>query len=297
MKGTNLSDMVIFFVALCFVPSYSTGQGEDIAVGSDYFTYADYEPLSDRPINVFTYRPEGDLKAMPILFVMHGVLRNAADYRDNWIEIADKYGVLVVTPEFSKEHFPGSREYNLGGMFDKDGNQVEERFWAYSLIEPIFDRVLEMTGSEQTRYDIFGHSAGAQFTHRFFLFKDGLRARHVVSANAGWYTLPDFEIAFPYGLKNTAIDEEGLRNRLESRLLIQLGEEDNDPKHKYLRTTAEAMEQGAHRFERGHRFFERAQKTAEEQGVDFRWSIRTVPGVGHNNAKMASDIADYLFGE
>ncbi len=286
----------MLFAALFFTLSCGTGQTVEIIEGQDNFIFNSYEPLSNKPVRVFTYRPEGDVKTMPILFVMHGVLRNADDYRDNWIEIADKYQLLVVTPEFSREHFPGSRFYNLGGMFDQEGNPVDERFWSYSLIEPIFDQVLEMTGSEQSQYDIFGHSAGAQFTHRFFLFKDGLRANHVISANAGWYTMPDFDIEFPYGLKNTAVDEKSLKNKLESRLLIQLGEEDHDPKHKYLRTTPEAMKQGAHRFERGHTFYEAAHKFANTRGVDFNWSIRTVPEVGHENAKMAIDIAEHLYG-
>jgi len=285
-------------IAVCvFTLSCGTGQKVEIIEGRDNFIFNSYDPLSDKPVKVFTYRPEGDVQTMPILFVMHGVRRNADDYRDNWIDIADKYQLLVVTPEFSKEHFQGSRSYNLGGMFDEDGNPVDERLWSYSLIEPIFDEVLEMTGSEQTQYDIFGHSAGAQFTHRFFLFKGGLRANYVISANAGWYTMPDFDIEFPYGLKKTSIDEETLNNRLESWLLIQLGEEDNDPKHKYLRTTAEAMEQGSHRFERGHTFYEAAHKFANIRGVDFNWSIRTVPEVGHENARMAIDIAEHLYGE
>lgn len=295
MNKSYFSGTVIFLVSLLFFQACSNEPESDIGVGKGVFVFESYEPLADKPIRVFTYRPEGDLASMPILFVMHGTLRNADDYRDNWIEIADQYGVLVVTPEFNDEDFPGSRGYNLGGMFNEDGNQVDEQYWAYSLIEPIFDQVVEMTDSEQAGYDIFGHSAGAQFTHRLFLFKQGLRANHVISANAGWYTMPDFEIEFPYGLKNTAVDEEALTNRLESSMLIQLGEEDNDPNHRYLRTSDEAMEQGAHRFERGHNFYKEAQEIATDNGLNFQWSIRTVPGVGHENAKMAIDIADYLF--
>lgn len=267
-----------------------------IELGASSFTFDSYEPLQDKPVEVYTYRPEGDFSEMPILFVMHGILRNADTYRDNWIEIADEYGVIIVAPEFNGDDFPGALGYNLGGMFDQDINPVDEAFWAYSLIEPIFDEVIERLNSLQERYDIFGHSAGAQFTHRLFLFKEGLRANHVISANAGWYTMPDFEIEFPYGLKNTAADEESLRNRLESSMLIQLGEEDNDPNHRFLRTSDQAMKQGAHRFERGHTFYEVAESMANNVGADFKWAIRTVPEVGHDNAKMATDIAEYLFG-
>ena len=265
--------------------------------GASSFTFDSYEPLQDKPIEVYTYRPEGDFTQMPILFVMHGTLRNADTYRDNWIDIADEYGVLIVTPEFNSDDFPGARGYNLGGMFDGDGNPVDEASWAYSLIEPIFDEVLERTNSAQERYDIFGHSAGAQFTHRFFLFKEDLRTNHVIAANAGWYTLPDFETEFPYGMENTAMDTETLVQRLESRLMLQLGEEDNDPNHSQLRTSDNAMVQGDHRFARGHHFLETAQQIADDHNTELGWFIRTVPGVGHNNAQMALDVADYLFGD
>ncbi len=268
-----------------------------IELGTGSFLFDSYEPLQDKPVQVYTYRPEGNLSQMPILFVMHGTLRNADTYRDNWIEIADEYGVLIVSPEFNSDDFPGSRGYNLGGMFDEDGNPVDEAYWAYSLIEPIFDEVVELTNSSQEQYDIFGHSAGAQFTHRFFLFKEDLKTNHVIAANSGWYTLPDFETEFPYGMENTAMDRETLIQRLESRLMLQLGEEDNDPNHRYLRTSDYAMMQGDHRFERGHNFLENAQEIADEHGAELDWFIRTVPGVGHDNAQMALDVADYLFGE
>src|SRR5699024_1051299 len=142
----------------------------------------------------------------------------------------------------------------------------------YSLIEPVFDKVISLTGSDQKRYDMFGHSAGSQFAHRFFLFKKDIRIDKVISSNAGWYTMTDFDIGFPYGLKNTAVNEEILKQRFEQHLVIQLGENDNDPNARYLRTADEAMEQGAHRFERGHFFFDRAKEISKEMGIDLGWT-------------------------
>ena len=296
IRQKSIVSAIVIFMGLLFIQACSPEPEQVIETGQGSFVFDDYEPLPDKPVRVFTYRPDGDVTKMPILFVMHGTLRNADDYRDNWIEIADEHDVLIVTPQFNDEDFPGSGGYNLGGMFDEDGNQVDEQYWAYSLIEPIFDHVVELTGSEQTGYDIFGHSAGAQFTHRLFLFKEELRANHVISANAGWYTLTDFDIEFPYGLNNTAVDQDRLNQRLESRLLIQLGEEDTNSEDRYLRTSEEAMVQGNHRFERGHNFLSVAEEMAQDEGLELQWFIRTVPDVGHDNAKMAEDIADYLFG-
>lgn len=291
------TDFTLIFIFILFI-FHACSAGEEIGIehGKDSFVFDSYVPLKEKPIRVFTYRPAGDITTMPILFVMHGTLRNADTYRDNWADLAEEYGILIITPEFSDDDFPGSRGYNLGGMFDSDGHPVNEELWAYSLIEPIFDEVLELANSEQENYDIFGHSAGAQFTHRLFLFKENLRANHVISANAGWYTMPDFETEFPYGLKNTAVNEETLQSRLESRMLIQLGEEDVDPNDQYLRTSPEAMQQGRHRYERGHTFLEKAKQISNEHNAELEWFIRTVPGVGHDNAKMAIDLADYLYG-
>ena len=38
---------------------------------------------------------------------------------------------------------------------------------------------------------MFGHSAGGQFVHRFVQFKPNSRVNYAISANAGWYTVPD----------------------------------------------------------------------------------------------------------
>ncbi len=252
---------------------------------------------NNKSLQVYYYVPEGDVKTMPILFVMHGTNRNADDYRDNWIELANTYKILVVAPEFTRADYPGSRGYNLGNMFDKEGNKVPENRWAFSLIEPIFDKVIDLTQSDQKSYDMFGHSAGSQFTHRFILFEKNLRINRVVSSNAGWYTIPDFEIAFPYGLKNTMLKNETLANNFRMKHIIQLGEEDNDPNHKYLRKADEAMKQGKHRFERGNYFYQQAKNAAQKLNTPFNWEIRTVPGVGHKNAKMAIDAASYLYGD
>jgi hypothetical protein len=294
LKPAALSTLFLCFIFLL----QGCGPTQEIRIdpGQGMFLFDGYEPLSDKPVRVFTYRPEGDVSEMPILFVLHGTLRNADTYRDNWIDISEEHGVLIVTPEFNSDDFPGARGFNLGGMFDEDGNQTGERYWAYSLIEPIFDEVVARVNGSQESYDIFGHSAGAQFTHRLLLFKENLRANHVISSNAGWYTTPDFETEFPYGMKDTALDTDRLQERFSATLLIQLGEEDTDPEDRHLRTTENAMIQGMHRFERGHNFFDMAAAKAAELGSEFNWLIRTVPGVGHENALMAIDAAEYLYG-
>ena len=279
----------------CFLGavSYSFAQ---INEGAGTFNFNEYKPLKDKPIRVFYYRPEGDVTQMPILFVMHGVLRNADVYRDNWIKLAEQYKILVIVPEFSKEYYPSSRMYNFGNVQRKDKTINKESLWSFSVIDPIFDSVVRQTGSTQKKYDLFGHSAGSQFVHRFFLFKEHTKANRIVTANAGSYTVLDPDTPFPYGIKDMGFTEDRLKNLLQRQLVVQLGEADTDPNHKQLPRSEEAMKQGAFRLERGKYFYNTAKALAEKLKVPFKWEIRTVPGVAHDNGKMAVDAAKYLYG-
>ena len=271
---------------------------DSIPPGKSVFVFNEYAPLEDKPLTVWTFAPDSAaVDEVPIVFVLHGFGRDGKGYRDDWIRHARENNFLLVVPTFSEEDFPGGDGYNLGSLFTEGGDPVPEPEWAYSALEPLFDHVTDITGSDQDGYFLYGHSAGSQVAHRFLLFKPDNRARTVVAANAGWYTMPSFATAFPYGLKDAPTTPEALTDALGQRLVVHLGEEDDDPNAGALRTTPEAMAQGAHRVERGRTFFLAAQDAADSLGVPFNWTLRTVPDVGHDNEKMAADAADFLFGE
>src|SRR5690606_9637813 len=299
-KSTTLTRIAIFlFFCLNSLsePVWARSPTGKIKEGKGSFDYIVTQSETKKIIPVYYYRPEGDVTKMPILFVMHGTNRNADTYRDNWVDLAKEYNVLIIVPEFSREYFPTSRQYNYGNIMTKEGVHIPKSEWSYTLIDPIFDTVVQDVQSNESAYDIFGHSAGSQFTHRFAIFLNQTKANRIVSANAGTYTMPDFEVEFPFGLKGTICDQGCLRSAYAKKLVIQLGKEDTDPNHKHLNTSDEAMKQGSHRLERGHNFYERSQSIAKKHGWKFNWSIRQVPGVGHDNRGMAIDAAEYLYGK
>ena len=147
-KNTIMKRLLLylfFIISLPFTSIPVQSQDKVLTKGKGSFMFSEYEPLKNKPIRIWYYNPSDDPSELPVLFVMHGVNRNADDYRDNWVELAEKYQVIVIVPEFSKEHFPGAENYNLGGMFDEGGEAVAEEKWSYSLIEPIFDQVKKIT--------------------------------------------------------------------------------------------------------------------------------------------------------
>lgn len=267
-----------------------------LADGSGIFDFS-HPPLHKKDhMRIFYHKPAGDVANMPVLFVMHGINRNADTYRDNWVKLSEKHKILVIVPEFSNELFPRSGAYNLGNVRIKSGRLNDESEWAYSLIDPIFEEVVRRSGSKQQKYDLFGHSAGSQFAHRFLLFMKDTKANRIIAANAGTYMALERDVQYPWGLKGTNLSDEHLKAVLAREVVIHLGEKDIDPAHRHLNVTPQGMRQGKHRFERGHFFYETAKKLAEELGTDFNWKIRTVPNAAHSNARMANDIAGYLYG-
>lgn len=248
-------------------------------------------------IRVFYYKAENLPDNSPIMFVMHGVNRDADRYLAEWRRLARDHGFLLICPEFSETAFPGSRGYNLGNVFDASGNQNPEDQWSYSYIEGIFDEVKKRTGFNNRGYYMYGHSAGSQFVHRMIFFQPRARFIKAVSANAGWYTMPMPQVDFPYGLNNTPVSRRDLMRALNQPLLILLGTKDNDPNHRHLRRAPDAMRQGDHRFERGHTFYFVGEKQARHLGVNFGWEIKHVPGVAHSNRDMAVATVKELFGK
>lgn len=245
-------------------------------------------------LTVWHYQPARATADSPILFVIHGVGRNAEEYLTDWIEYADQGGFNLVVPEFSKTEFPGEAAFNSGNLFDTEGRPRPRPEWSYSVIEPLFDVMRQKLGSRRADYMIYGHSAGAQFVQRFLYFVPEARLSHVIAANAGWYMLPDLATPFPYGLKGTGADEAALRAALARPLVVLLGESDTDSNHQSLRRTPEADAQGLYRLARGQYFFDRAKSAAAARQVPHNWRLATAPGIAHSNKGMAPHALPYL---
>jgi len=243
--------------------------------------------LAHHQILVRYLNPSKENPSAPVLIVMHGVGRDADRYFSEWAPYARKYGLLLIVPEFSKKEYPGAEAYNDGNVVDKAGHPLPREAWSFSAIEPIFDAVKKRTGNTSKTYNLFGHSAGAQFVQRYIYFVPTARLNRVITANAGWYMLPDLNVAFPYGLKNTPVTESDLKHALQLPVTVLLGTADTDPDHHALRHTPESDAQGHNRLERGHYFFAYAKKAASKYETPLNWHIATAPGIDHEDGRMA----------
>lgn len=265
--------------------------------GSGSFLYDHVR--SDGPVRIetFWHRPASWREDGPLLVVMHGYKRNGAQYRDDWVPLADRYGFTVVVPEFSKAWFPTPREYEVGNMRNADRTAyLPPSDWNYEAIEGVFDMARHLSGAQRERYLLYGHSAGGQFVHRMVMFKPDARIETAVAANAGAYTVPRPEARFPYGTAGAPLDETMLKAGLAQNMVLLLGEKDVATEGGVLLKSPEALRQGPHRFARGQYYFEAGRETAAALDTAFGWRVVSVPGVGHSNAGMSRAAADLLFG-
>lgn len=268
-------------------------QAKTLPHGSHHFNV----PLetNNKTIEVFTYKPPTANADTPVVFVLTGLKRNAAHYRDSWVENAKKNNLTVIVPEFSNKNYPGVDGYNLGNLTNTASGTTNPRSeWAFTAIDEMFKKMQALGITRQKSYYLFGNSAGCQFVHRMMTFVPESSVKSVICSAAGWWTLPDLENDWPYGLYHAPVKvtPEQLSRYFAKPVLITVGEQDNDPYHRLLRRSYQAITQGDSRLTRAKNYFLTSRQKAQLYKTKFNWSFTSVPGVAHNGAKMSAWAAD-----
>lgn len=261
------------------------------------FTYNGIEALKAKPVKVHYIIPTaGDMKSMPILFVFPGEDRSAAGHLSLFTDWAKKQKVMVFAFEYATDYFPSTTEYILGGINTKQsavGVMTKDQ-WNFQYVEAVFNEIRLFTQTTRSSYDMWGHSAGAQFVHRYCTFVEDAHIHRAIAANSGWYTLADADVSFPYGYKEiTDVDWSTQLPRVFSRsFILQLGGNDTDSSG--LNTNAGSVAQGATRLARGQYYFDTSKALAAKQKMPFNWTLQIVPDVGHDALGMAKAAQSVL---
>jgi pimeloyl-ACP methyl ester carboxylesterase len=309
MKVAFKFQLTLIAVALLFNNSCSNdsetvptiqGSINETTIGSGVFEYTDYEPFNGKTLRIFYHIPSDVSSNTPIIFVFHGNSRNAFDYRNAMVEKANAFNFIVIAPEFSNINFPTGDAYNLGNVFvDGDNPSAStlnpEEEWTFSVIEPLFDYIKQNLNNTTLKYHVFGHSAGAQFAHRFAMFKPHARYDKMVVSAGGWYTVTDLNIRFPYGFGDSPLEHIELSNLFNKQIMIQVGSLDNDPNAPQLRRNEFADAQGLNRLARAQHFYNKAAQLAQQNGFSFQWELHVNANADHNFMVASQKGADLIF--
>lgn len=238
---------------------------------------------TDRPIQVFGYRPASYKEGGSLLVLFHGASRNARGYRDGARKLAENLGTLLVVPEFDRARFDVAA-YQEGGVM-KDGKLQAREQWTFNYLPLLLDQVTAREGRKLPYY-LVGHSAGAQFLGRMAALYPN-EAQCMILVNPGSLMFPDRGQRYPYGfagLPDEMASDDALKRYLAAPLTFYLGS--GDVGLKDLATSKKAMKQGATRIERGRNCDAAGKQLAASKQWPFSWKRVEAEGLDHGSGPM-----------
>jgi pimeloyl-ACP methyl ester carboxylesterase len=247
----------------------------------------------ERPLTLHCYRAAAFTPDSPVVLVQHGMMRNGDEYRDFWIDAAEKHGLLIVATTFGAEHWPAAEHYNNGLVLDEAGAARPRSAWAYAIPLRVFAALRAAAVTRRAKAYLFGHSAGGQFGHRLMSTQPHDLLEAVIVGNPGWYSLPTLDVAFPAGLGAIGLTDADIERLLAYPMAILAGDQDTETTAASL--PAQGLSQGPHRFARAHSYFAAGRAEAERRGVACNWKLVPVAGVGHDGAAMSRVAAALWF--
>lgn len=211
----------------------------------------------------------------PLLIVVHGISRRAIEQIGSFAGHARQIGLTLIAPLFERAEYGQYQQ-----VIDSRGNRAD-----LALFEMV-DAIASQTGCDGQRFHLFGFSGGAQFAHRFAMLHPQ-RVRSLSIAAAGWYTMPNADLPYPYGIGTHPLPNGAFH--LERFLSIDrhvfVGSADR-VRDDSLRSSEKLDRlQGTSRLERAQRWIaamDGASETASVQPDSSTFEI--LAGVGHSFA-------------
>ena len=272
---------------LLFILSFTTNL---FAAKLDKFTFTSWNKPD---LDVFYHLPKTIDNDTKVLFVVHGNTRNADDYLNSWIRLTKDKNIAIFAPHFKRSSFIS---FNTLQMSTSSGKiRTDTDLYLHNSIDTLFKYIKAKFKLTDKLYDSYGHSAGAQFVHRYLLMSDNPSVNKAVAANAGWYTFLN-GADFPYGVKNPPISltDSNVKKFLSTNLYILIGTNDIDVDSSINKSKG-AQKQGINRLQRAKNFFTYTESIVEQNNLEFKWKYQAVPGAPHSNKVMSKAAVLVLF--
>ncbi len=241
----------------------------------------------------FLYVPQRGGANAPVFVTVHGISRNAREHAERFASFAERYGVVLIAPYFSKDRFPDYQRLGRKGKGER----------ADLALDRIVAEVGYLTGAQTGKLFLFGYSGGAQFVHRYALAHPERVAKVVLGA-PGWYTFPDPTVKYPKGIAQTkglpdvTFDPAGF---LAIPTCVLVGERDVRQDVALNKSPTIAQQQGSTRLERGEHWVAAMTRAAEVQGLKTSYTFQTLPRSRHSFTQsmvrggMGKMVFDCLF--
>lgn len=216
------------------------------------------------------------------LLALHGISRNAHELSRALAPVAEATGRLVVIPHFVEQQWPVYQRITRRARPDKA---------LLSLLTTLRAMDSKIAGP----IDIFGYSGGAQLAHRFaMLYPEAVGDLHLGAA--GWYTFPDADVEYPYGIGDSTrrpgswsrLMRSGLNHYLQRRFNVYVGARDTLRGGALRQNPLVDAQQGRHRLERARRFVAAVNKRQAAAGIPCTARLQILPDCDHSFSTCAA---------
>lgn len=249
-----------------------------------------FQSLDGVPVReYFLYIPHGAGSTSPIVVLVHGIARNAAEHVFRFRSVAEQAGVILVAPLFSSKSYGQYQQ-----VVDRDSG-VRADLALFDILETVATE----TAAPIDSFYLFGFSGGAQFAHRLMMLHPQ-RIAAVAVAAAGWYTLPHSGLRYPFGIASNPIpggcfDPEAF---LAVPRHVLVGDQDVSRDESLRRTRKLDRLQGKTRLARARSWFDAMEHSSHERAVCVApGSFTLLPGTAHNftEATERHGLAETVF--
>jgi poly(3-hydroxybutyrate) depolymerase len=245
----------------------------------------------------FSYVPTTVPDEPEFLVIVHGTPFKeeteewgAEYYLRSWIPFADAHGSVLTAPTFNQENFSSRLgDHAMSGYRGLFGREIGADDWVLRLVEAYQVGL----GTESQPFYLYGHSAGGQFTGRFLVTHPEMVKRAVISS-AATYPQPDPEVAWPFGMGELHADiewdsetithvdimpeREKWQAATQITLTVIVGLDDT------AKLPADLIpgQKGDERITIAQNWVEDMASFAEADGLETRFEISIIPGIGHS---------------
>ncbi|MFB9950611.1 hypothetical protein ACFFP0_17300 [Rhizobium puerariae] len=206
----------------------------------------------------------------PVLLVIHGISRNAAEMASRFAAHPAFRDHTIVAPLFEAGRFGQYQQLRAKpGQMRSDialGNLLEH----LSLI----------SGLNVAKISLFGFSGGAQMAHRYALFYPD-RVSSVLAVAAGWYTMPTTALRYPYGIGTGAPATFDVAAAMNVAVTVAVGSLDTRHDQALRRSRLIETSQGRTRLARALAWVEAMRQSASVNGRKRNVSFECLVGGTH----------------
>jgi predicted esterase len=241
-------------------------------------------------LSYYLFCPENLSSETKIIVCVHGISRNAKQQITAFQQQAINYNHVIIAPCFSEKYYQGYQRLKIGSA----GCSPSEA------LNKILNDVHEKYTIKTENITLFGYSGGAQFSHRYAMLYPEKINKLIVCAS-GWFTFPDENKNFPYGLKGTQDSVKSMAKNLPAflqlKIRILVGEFDNTNDPGLNRKKRINRQQGYHRLQRAIRWSSALQSKCNDMNLEADLRFILIKGCGHSfsNCERLGDISKYLF--